>query len=159
MFQSYNLLPTLPVFENVALPFRLRGVRVDRGRIEEALASVGLAGRGGSLPPSMSGGEQQRVAIARVLAQRPRIVFADEPTGALDTQSGRLVLSELHEIGNAAGRCVLIVTHDPAVAATCDRVVFMQDGHLVDQLVAPSVEEVASKLTSLSQRAEAGRAA
>jgi len=154
VFQSYNLLPTLPVFENVALPFRLRGERVDRARIEEALASVGLAGRGDSLPPSMSGGEQQRVAIARVLAQRPRIVFADEPTGALDTRSGRLVLSELHEIGNAAGRCVLIVTHDPAVAATCDRVVFMRDGRLVDQLAAPSVEEVASKLTSLSERAE-----
>ncbi|WP_231851398.1 ABC transporter ATP-binding protein [Microlunatus phosphovorus] len=151
VFQSYNLLPTLPVLENVALPFRLRGERVDQARIEAALASVGLAGRGSSLPPSMSGGEQQRVAIARVLAQRPRIVFADEPTGALDTRSGRLVLSELHEIGNAADRCVLIVTHDPAVAATCDRVVFMRDGRLVDQLAAPSVEQVASKLTSLSE--------
>ena len=159
VFQSYNLLPTLPAFENVALPFRLRGEKVDRARIEEALASVGLAGRGSSLPPSMSGGEQQRVAIARVLAQRPRIVFADEPTGALDSHSGRLVLSELHQIGNAAGRCVLIVTHDPTVAATCDRVIFMRDGRLVDQLAAPSAEEVAAKLTSLSQRVEAGRAA
>ena len=153
VFQSYNLLPTLPVFENVALPFRLRGERVDRSRIEEALASVGLAGRGNALPPSMSGGEQQRVAIARVLAQRPRIVFADEPTGALDTQSGRMVLSELHEIGNAAGRCVLIVTHDPSVAATCDRVIFMRDGRLVDQLAAPSADEVAAMLAALSEQA------
>ena len=152
VFQSYNLLPTLPVSENIALPFRLRGERVDKARIEEALASVGLAGRGSSLPPSMSGGEQQRVAIARVLAQRPRIVFADEPTGALDTQSGRLVLSELHEIGHAAGRCVLIVTHDPAVAATCDRVIFMRDGRLVDQMAAPNAEEVAAMLAALSER-------
>ncbi len=103
VFQSYNLMPTLSVSENVALPFRLRGERVDRARIEEALAAVGLAGRGASSPSSMSGGEQQRVAIARVLAQRPQIVFADEPTGALDSRSGRVVLSELRRIGGRRG--------------------------------------------------------
>lgn len=154
VFQSYNLMPTLSVFENVALPFRLRGERVDRGRIEQALSAVGLGGRGTSRPPSMSGGEQQRIAIARVLAQRPRIVFADEPTGALDSRSGRLVLSELRRIGTTAGQCVLIVTHDPAVAAACDRVVFMHDGRLVDQLTDPSTESVAARLAALEAHAD-----
>ncbi len=155
VFQSYNLMPTLSVFENVTLPFRLRGERVDRDRIEAALTSVGLGGRGASLPPSMSGGEQQRVAIARVLAQRPRIVFADEPTGALDSRSGRLVLSELQRIGRTPDQCVLVVTHDPAVAAACDRVVFMRDGRLVDQLIGPGAESVAALLAALEVRADA----
>lgn len=159
IFQSYNLLPTLPVSENVALPFRLRGERVDGALIEESLAAVGLAGRGAALPSSMSGGEQQRVAIARVLAQRPRIVFADEPTGALDTASGRAVLGELRRIGGAPGQCVLIVTHDPTVAAACDRIIFMRDGHLVDQLTATTADAVAAKLASLESRDDAGRAA
>lgn len=152
VFQSYNLMPTLSAFENVALPFRLRGDRIDRERIETALAAVGLAGRGSSLPPAMSGGEQQRVAIARVLAQRPRILFADEPTGALDSHSGALVLAELQRIGSAEGQCVLVVTHDPGVAAACDRVVFLRDGHLVDQLLAPTAEAVAARLASLETR-------
>lgn len=149
VFQSYNLMPTLSVFENVALPFRLRGERVDAAGIEQALTAVGLAGRGASSPSSMSGGEQQRVAIARVLAQRPRIVFADEPTGALDSRSGRLVLAELRRIGSTPGQCVLVVTHDPSVAATCDRVVFMRDGRLVEQLVDPTTESVATRLAAL----------
>lgn len=152
VFQSYNLMPTLSVFENVALPFRLRGERIDRDRIEAALASVGLAGRGASQPSSMSGGEQQRVAIARVLAQRPRIVFADEPTGALDSRSGQLVLSELQRIGRTSGQCVLVVTHDPGVAATCDRVVFLRDGRLVDKLWKPTTELVAGRLAALETR-------
>ncbi|MDF1488716.1 ABC transporter ATP-binding protein [Tessaracoccus caeni] len=151
VFQSYNLMPTLPVAENVALPFRLRGERVDKGLVESALTSVGLGGRGAVLPSSMSGGEQQRVAIARVLAQRPKIVFADEPTGALDTRSGRAVLTELRRIGSEPGQCVLIVTHDPAVAAACDRVVFMRDGRLANQMTAPTTEEVASMLAALEE--------
>lgn len=154
VFQAYNLMPTLSVFENVALPFRLRGDRIDRDRIEAALTAVGVAGRGSSFPPSMSGGEQQRVAIARVLAQGPRIVFADEPTGALDSRSGRLVLSELRRIGTTPGQCVLIVTHDPAVAASCDRVVFMRDGTLVEQLASPSTEAVAALLASLEDHSD-----
>ena len=156
VFQSYNLMPTLPAAQNVALPSLLRGERVDRARVEEALAAVGLADRGAALPSSMSGGEQQRVAIARVLAQQPRIVFADEPTGALDTASGRTVLAELCRIGRTPGQCVLIVTHDPAVAAACDRVVFMRDGLLVRQLTAPSTEVVAAQLAQLEEEA-AGR--
>lgn len=153
VFQSYNLMPTLPVAENVALPFRLRGERFDRARISSALDAVGLGGRGSSLPSSMSGGEQQRVAIARVLAQGPQIVFADEPTGALDTRSGELVLAELRGIGCMPGQCVLIVTHDPAVAAACDRVVFMRDGRLVEQVSSPTTEGVARMLASLEESA------
>ena len=159
VFQSYNLLPTLPVFENVALPFRLRGERVDSTRIEHALATVGLAGRGAARPTAMSGGEQQRVAIARVLAQRPQIVFADEPTGALDTDSGRAVLAELRRIGSTTGQCVLIVTHDPTVAAACDRIVFMRDGRLVDQMTAPTADTVAARLAALSADLRQGSAA
>lgn len=95
VFQSYNLIPTLTAFENVALPYRLRRVRPPAERIERAVASVDLPDRSDARPPSMSGGEQQRVALARVLAQQPRIVFADEPTGALDTRSGTVVLADL----------------------------------------------------------------
>ena len=152
VFQSYNLMPTLSVFENVALPFRLRGERPDRNAIEAVLEAVGLGGRSAAMPPSMSGGEQQRVAISRVLAQRPQIVFADEPTGALDSHSGKMVLNELQRIGSQPGQCVLIVTHDPTVAATCDRVVFMRDGRLIDQLIRPSTEAVAAHLAALETR-------
>ena len=150
VFQSYNLIPTLTAFENVALPYRLQRRRPPVEMIEQTLASVGLAERATARPPSMSGGEQQRVALARVLAQQPRIVFADEPTGALDTRSGTLVLAELQRIAHHPEQCVLVVTHDPSVAATCDRVLFMQDGLLVRELRPSSVEEVASVLAALS---------
>ena len=153
VFQSYNLIPTLSAFENVALPYRLAGRRPDAERIGATLASVGLEGRGGSMPAAMSGGEQQRVALARVLAQQPPIVFADEPTGALDTRTGRIVMDELVRMAHDADgppRCVLTVTHDPAVAARCDRVLFLRDGRLVEELLHPDVDEVAGVLTHLS---------
>ncbi len=154
VFQSYNLIPTLTAFENVALPYRLRRERPPTERIEQTLATVGLAGRASARPPSMSGGEQQRVALARVLAQQPRIVFADEPTGALDTRSGAVVLAELATIAHTPSQCVLVVTHDPAVAARCDRVLFLRDGLLHQQLRPTSVDQVASVLASLSARTE-----
>lgn len=154
VFQSYNLIPTLTAFENVALPYRLQRRRPPADVIERTLASVGLTDRAQARPPSMSGGEQQRVALARVLAQQPRIVFADEPTGALDTRSGTLVLEELRRIAHHPEQCVLVVTHDPSVAATCDRVLFMKDGLLVDEVRPRSVEEVASVLAALSTGSE-----
>lgn len=150
VFQSYNLIPTLTAFENVALPYRLRRERPPQDLIERTLAKVGLTERAKARPPSMSGGEQQRVALARVLAQQPRIVFADEPTGALDTRSGTVVLSELRQIAHNPQQCVLVVTHDPSVAAQCDRVLFMQDGLLERELRPTSVEQVASVLVALS---------
>jgi len=153
VFQSYNLIPTLTAFENVVLPYRLRRERPPVELVEQILATVGLGDRSAARPPSMSGGEQQRVALARVLAQQPRIVFADEPTGALDTRSGTVILAELRRIAHQPQQCVLVVTHDPSVAAQCDRIVFMKDGRLERELQPTSVEEVAGVLVALSSSA------
>ncbi|MDO5739300.1 MAG: ABC transporter ATP-binding protein [Ornithinimicrobium sp.] len=154
VFQSYNLVPTLTAYENVALPFRLRGVRPPADQIRASLETVGLTKLAGSRPVVMSGGEQQRVALARVIAARPRIVFADEPTGALDTHSGAVVLNELRAIAHQADQCVLAVTHDPLVAAKCDRVLFLRDGYLVHELVQPEASEVAELLADLGNTQE-----
>lgn len=155
VFQSYNLIPTLTASENVALPYTLGRRRPPRGLVAQTLATVGLAERADARPPSMSGGEQQRVALARVLAQQPEVIFADEPTGALDTRTGELILAELVRIGHTPGRCVLVVTHDPAVAAACDRVLFLRDGLLVRELAGASVEQVAATLAGLGDPREA----
>lgn len=149
VFQSYNLVPTLTAYENVALPFRLRGDKPPVDHIMASLQTVGLTELAGSRPVVMSGGEQQRVALARVLAQRPRIVFADEPTGALDTHSGTVVLNELRSIGHQDDQCVLTVTHDPLVAAQCDRVLFLRDGYLVHEIAQPRVSDVVELLADL----------
>lgn len=150
VFQSYNLVPTLTAVENVELPYLLDRKTPPADLILETLDRVGLGHRRNARPPSMSGGEQQRVAMARVLAQQPRIVFADEPTGALDTRSGELVLDELGELAHQPDRCVCVVTHDPFVAAACDRVLFLRDGLLVEQLQAATAQTVAATLTSLT---------
>lgn len=153
VFQQYNLVPTLTAFENVALPYRLRGDRVPRELVMSKLESLGLGRLSTSRPPQMSGGEQQRVALARVLAQQPQIVFADEPTGALDTTTGATVLNELVEIAHQADRCVLTVTHDPGVAARCDRVFFMLDGNLAAEEVSPTRSTVAAIMAELTKAA------
>ncbi len=152
VFQSYNLVPTLTVLENVALPYRLDRMRPPWEQIRAALDRLGIAALADARPPSLSGGEQQRVALARVLSQQPTVVFADEPTGALDTTSGQIVLEELRLIAHDPHRCVLVVTHDPHVAARCDRVLFLRDGHLVRQLVQPSAADVAGVMTDLSEQ-------
>lgn len=150
VFQSYNLIPTLTATENVALPYTLDKRRPAQGLVTQTLAKVGLADRSDARPPSMSGGEQQRVALARVLAQQAPVIFADEPTGALDTRTGELVLAELVRIAHQPGRCVLVVTHDPKVAASCDRVLFMRDGLLAQELIRPDVNQVAATLAGLT---------
>lgn len=152
VFQSYNLIPTLTAAENVALPYLLGKRKPPAGLIAETLAKVDLAERANARPPSLSGGEQQRVALARVLAQQPQVIFADEPTGALDTRTGELVMAELVRIAHTSGRCVLVVTHDPKVAATCDRILFLRDGLLVHERRGASVEAVASTLAGLGSR-------
>ena len=149
VFQQYNLVPTLSAYENVALPWRLNRRRPDRELIMQMMTAMGIADLANKLPSTLSGGEQQRVALARVLAQRPRIVFADEPTGALDTRTGRLVLDEIEKIAHDPGQCVLMVTHDPVVASRCDRVIFMRDGLLVGELAHPSWEQIAETLNQL----------
>lgn len=150
VFQSYNLIPTLTAYENVALPSLLSGRRPPRKRLLDVLEEVGLGHRSAALPPSMSGGEQQRIALARVLAQDPRVVFADEPTGALDSRSGELVLDRLTDISRQPHRAVVLVTHDPAVAAHCDRVLVLSDGRLIDEIRPGAVPEVADMLARLT---------
>jgi putative ABC transport system ATP-binding protein len=149
VFQSFNLLAALTAEQNVALPSRLAGRRLRRGAVRDALHSVGLAERARHRPAELSGGQQQRVAIARALVGEPDVVFADEPTGALDTRAGREVLALLRTTVDAGGRTLVMVTHDPSAAAWADRVVFMADGRLAGELDAPTAEAVAEWLTGL----------
>ena len=153
VFQSYNLIPSLSVFENVALPMRLAKQRIDRDHLQRTIAEVGLAGKEDRKPSQLSGGQQQRVAIARVIAARSDIVFADEPTGALDTATGTAVLELLQRSAKQLGQCVVMATHDPTVAAQCDRVVFLRDGSLVEEMASPTSESVAEKLVELRRAA------
>jgi putative ABC transport system ATP-binding protein len=134
VFQSFNLVAALTAAQNVALPLRLAGIRPEPGRVEAALAEVGLADRAGHRPSELSGGQQQRVAIARALVTRPAVVFADEPTGALDAAASREVLRLLRAAVDRHAQTVVLVTHDPVAAAYADRVLFLADGRIVDEL-------------------------
>ena len=149
VFQSFNLLGALTAEQNVALPARLAGTRLPRSVVRDVLCRVGLEERRGHRPAQLSGGQQQRVAIARALVGQPSVVFADEPTGALDTRSGRAVLALLRATIDETGGTLVMVTHDPSAAAWADRVVFMADGRLAGELRAPSAEDVAERLTGL----------
>jgi len=149
VFQSFNLLGALTAEQNVALPSRLAGRRLGRKVLRDALGRVGLSDRTGHRPAQLSGGQQQRVAIARALVGGPEVIFADEPTGALDTKAGRSVLALLRETIDQDGRTLVMVTHDPSAAAWADRVVFLADGRLAGELAAPSAEQVAERLTGL----------
>ncbi|MFF1360189.1 ABC transporter ATP-binding protein [Streptomyces sp. NPDC058297] len=149
VFQSFNLLPSLTAAQNVALPLRLAGRRPSRAEVREALGRVGLADRMGHRPSQLSGGQQQRVALARALITRPAVLFGDEPTGALDTTTGRHVLTLLRELVDREGQTTVMVTHDPVAAARADRVVFLVDGKVVDELLTPDAETVATRMTGL----------
>jgi putative ABC transport system ATP-binding protein len=149
VFQSFNLLGALTAEQNVGLPSRLAGRRLSRTVVRDALTAVGLGDRMRHRPAQLSGGQQQRVAIARALVGSPEILFADEPTGALDLRAGREVLALLRATVDESGGTVVMVTHDPSAAAWADRVVFMADGRLAGELRAPSAEQVAERLTSL----------
>src|SRR5688572_18911301 len=149
VFQSFNLLGALTAEQNVSLPAKLAGTRLPRSAVRDALHRVGLDDRRRHRPAQLSGGQQQRVAIARALVGEPSVIFADEPTGALDTRSGRAVLGLLRETVDETGGTLVMVTHDPTAAAWADRVVFMADGRLAGELPAPSAEQVAERLTEL----------
>jgi putative ABC transport system ATP-binding protein len=149
VFQAFNLLPSLTVAQNIALPVRLAGRRPRRSTVREVAERVGLEKRLRHRPSQLSGGQQQRVAIARALVTRPEVVFADEPTGALDTRTGRDVLALLREVVDADGHTVVMVTHDPVAAAHADSVILLADGRLVGTLDAPSADEVAERLAHL----------
>ncbi|MGA4843417.1 ABC transporter ATP-binding protein [Streptomyces sp. G45] len=149
VFQQYNLLDTLTVEQNTTLPLRLAGRRVDRRRARDILARVGLGERLGHRPDQLSGGQRQRVAIARALVTEPSVIFADEPTGALDTRSAREVLGLLQEAVRVHGRTVVMVTHDPVAASYADAVLFLADGRLAGHMERPTVDEVAERLAHL----------
>ena len=148
LFQSYNLVPTLSALDNAALPGLIGKAPVPTERLERIVEQLGLTHRKDALPATMSGGEQQRVALARVLAQEPSIVFADEPTGALDTRSGQRVLRALTALAHEDGTCVILVTHDPSVAARCDRVLFLRDGLLTSQHISDGSDDFAQMLAA-----------
>jgi putative ABC transport system ATP-binding protein len=147
VFQSFNLMPSLTAAQNVELPLRLAGRKPGPKAIEAALAAVGLADRAGHRPSELSGGQQQRVAIARALVTRPPVVFADEPTGALDTGTSREVLRLLRTLAAEQGQTIIMVTHDPVAAARADRVVFLADGRIAGTLDRPTAETVAARMT------------
>ncbi|ONK12636.1 ABC transporter ATP-binding protein [Streptomyces sp. MP131-18] len=156
VFQQYNLLPTLTVAQNTTLPLKLAGRRVDREKARTILAQVGLADRLGHRPDELSGGQRQRVAIARALVTEPSVIFADEPTGALDTRSARDVLHLLQEAVRFHGRTVVMVTHDPVAASYADSVLFLADGRLAGYMNAPTVDSVAERLAHLGDDVPAG---
>jgi len=149
IFQAFNLVSSLNAAQNVALPLRLAGRRPTDAEVTTALAAVGLADRAGHRPSELSGGQQQRVAIARALITRPAVVFADEPTGALDNRSSRQVLELLRGLVDDHEQTVVMVTHDPVAAAVADRVVMLADGRLVDELAGADAVAIASRMTSL----------
>ena len=146
VFQSFNLLPMLSAADNVALPLRLAGRRVKKENINALLDQVGLAKLADRRPAALSGGQQQRVAIARALAVRPAVLFADEPTGSLDSASSRQVLAMLRATVEQFAQTVIMVTHDPQAAAWADSVIFLVDGQIVGTLENPTAEDVAARL-------------
>jgi putative ABC transport system ATP-binding protein len=149
VFQAFNLVPTLSAQENIVLPARLAGRRPDRAWFDEVVATVALGDRLTHRPSELSGGQQQRVAVARALAGRPDIVFADEPTGNLDSRSGAEILGFLRRAVDEMGQTVVMVTHDPLAAATADSVVFLADGRIVDHLDDPTAPAVLDRISSL----------
>jgi putative ABC transport system ATP-binding protein len=153
VFQSFNLLPTLSAAENILLPLRLAGRRPDGEWLDRVIDLLGLADRMHHRPNQLSGGQQQRVAVARALITRPSVVFADEPTGNLDSRSGAEVLSLLRASVRELGQTVVMVTHDPRAASYSDRVVFLADGRIVDEVTDPTPEVVLDRVGRLEERA------
>ncbi|MGW7297942.1 ABC transporter ATP-binding protein [Streptomyces sp. NPDC054829] len=152
VFQAFNLLPSLTVEQNVLLPMRLAGQRQDRRRAAQVLAQVGLSDKARCRPGELSGGQQQRVAIARALVTSPDVIFADEPTGALDTATAAGVLGLLRQAVDTLGATVVMVTHDPSAAAWADRVLFLADGVFAGGLDGGSAERIAARMATLTSR-------
>ncbi len=150
VFQAYNLLPQLNARENMLLPLRLAGTKPDHDWFDQVVQTVGLGDRLTHRPGELSGGQQQRVAVARALVSRPDIVFADEPTGNLDSKSGDEVLSFLRRSVDQHDQTIVMVTHDPAAAGFADRVVFLADGHVVDEMSAPTADRVLDRMKEFS---------
>ncbi|HCA85885.1 MAG TPA: peptide ABC transporter ATP-binding protein [Streptomyces sp.] len=150
IFQAFNLLPTLNALENITLPMDIAGRKPDRAWLDRVVQTVGLADRLRHRPTELSGGQQQRVAVARALAARPEIIFGDEPTGNLDSRAGAEVLGFLRRSVDELGQTIVMVTHDPVAAAYADRVVFLADGRVVDDMADPTAESVLERMLALS---------
>ena len=151
VFQSYNLLPVLTAEENITLPLRIAGRKVEPEWLERLIAAVGLGDRRSHRPAELSGGQQQRVAVARALVTRPAVVFGDEPTGNLDSVSSREVLALLRQAVDDLGQTIVMVTHDAAAAATADRVIFLADGRVSGTLDSPTIDAILDELRTLSR--------
>ena len=149
IFQAFNLIPTLSALENITLPGDLAGRSVDTAWLDHVIATVGLADRTGHRPNELSGGQQQRVAVARALAGRPELIFADEPTGNLDSRTGAEILEFMRQAVREFGQSIVMVTHDPVAASYADRVVFLADGRVVDELIDPTPDHVLDRMRNL----------
>ena len=149
IFQAFNLIPTLTARENMTLPQLLAGEAVDEEWLKTVVDHVDLADRMSHRPNELSGGQQQRVAVARTLASRPYIIFADEPTGNLDSRSGHQILDFMRMAVDQYGQTIIMVTHDPNAASYADRVVFLADGHIVDDISDPDVDAIIDRIKSL----------
>jgi putative ABC transport system ATP-binding protein len=149
VFQAFNLIPTLNAIENITLPMSLAGRKPDEQWLNTVIDTVRLRDRLKHRPSELSGGQQQRVAVARALASRPEIIFADEPTGNLDSHSGAEILGFMRNAVRDFGQTIVMVTHDPNAAAYSDRVVFLNDGQIVDEIVQPTTDSVLDKMRSL----------
>jgi putative ABC transport system ATP-binding protein len=146
VFQAFNLLPTLTAAENITLPIDLAGGKPEAEWIETVVKTVGLGDRLTHRPSELSGGQQQRVAVARALASRPAIIFADEPTGNLDSRSGREILAFMRRAVDELGQTIVMVTHDPGAASYADHVLFLADGRIVDEMEEPTAQKVLDRL-------------
>jgi putative ABC transport system ATP-binding protein len=152
VFQQFNLLPMLTAEENILLPLSIAGRKPDKAAVASLIERVGLGDRLGHKPSQLSGGQQQRVAIARALASQPTVLFADEPTGNLDSTSGTEVLQLLREAVELDRQTTVMVTHDPRAAAAADRVLFLADGEIVDDLASPDEEQILAAMKAATQR-------
>ncbi|CAL9437258.1 ABC transporter ATP-binding protein [Streptomyces radiopugnans] len=146
IFQAFNLLPTLTALENITLPMDIAGRKPEREWLDRVVETVGLSGRLGHRPNQLSGGQQQRVAVARALAARPEIIFGDEPTGNLDSRAGAEVLGFLRRSVDELGQTIVMVTHDPVAAGYADRVLYLADGRIVDEMLRPTAEAVLDRM-------------
>jgi len=149
VFQAYNLVPTLTALENITLPMDLAGRKPDQSWLDRIVKTVKLSDRLSHRPSQLSGGQQQRVAVARALASQPQIIFADEPTGNLDSRSGSEILTFMRDAVTELEQTIVMVTHDPVAAGYADRVVFLVDGKIVDEMFEPTSDKVLDKMKQL----------
>ena len=151
VFQGFNLIPTLTALENITLPLALAGRKPDEAWLAKVVSTVGLESRLSHRPSELSGGQQQRVAVARALVSRPEVVFADEPTGNLDSRSGGEILAFMRAATDETGQTVVMVTHDPVAASYADQVVFLADGRIVDTMAHPTAQRVLDRMKAFGE--------